>query len=409
MRCPVRLFDVPNTEPAVPALVPVADWSRIHIHLDGKPLLLREDKTLYGKRTLDMRRGLLVSAWTHRTAADITVAGREILLLSLGDRAIGMQLQRLTIDRDGVEVCAEANFALAGLGMDPERLEDDLGAWRTEGSVKSVAMTGHAALDLDGEVLGAERPFPLRWVWRWRSVVGQVAEFSRLIAVARADTREEDPARPARNALERNLSLGWRAVLEAHETAWKARWAGRCGIQSAQYDRLELLLFRSGSHPRQHMLEWRSRDPEIAAEWVAEGDNQDEHQDTGSGQHSRHCELHPQARRTEERTEGDRQSPADDHHEPDDVRNGGLCSEQSLLSRVPYPLNRLKQKRMQVAISLAGWMKCECHLVQFVEVDRVLIDHASFRLCRPFNTHNASGILEDRVPDRRLFGICKTG
>jgi trehalose/maltose hydrolase-like predicted phosphorylase len=223
-RCYVAgLFDVPNTEPAVPALVPVADWSRIHVHLDGKPLLLREDKTLYGKRTLDMRRGLLVSAWTHRTAADITVAGREILLLSLADRAIGMQLQRLTIDQDGVEVCAEANFALAGLGMDPERLEDDLGAWRTEGP-KSVAMTGHAALQLGGEVLGAERPFPLRWVWRWRSVGGQVAEFSRLVAVARADTREEDPARPARNALERNVTLGWRAVLEAHRIAWEARW-----------------------------------------------------------------------------------------------------------------------------------------------------------------------------------------
>jgi trehalose/maltose hydrolase-like predicted phosphorylase len=224
-RCYVAgLFDVPNTEPPVPALVPVADWSRIHVHLDGKPLLLREGKTLYGERTLDMRRGLLVSAWTHRTAADITIAGREILLLSLADRAIGMQLQRLTIDRGGVEVCAEANFALAGLGMDPERLEDDLGAWRTEGTAKGVAMTGHAALRLDGEVLGAERPFPLRWVWRWRSVAGQVAEFGRLIAVARADTREEDPARPARNALERNLSLGWRAVLEAHETAWEARW-----------------------------------------------------------------------------------------------------------------------------------------------------------------------------------------
>src|SRR5262249_44366078 len=84
---------------------------------------------------------------------------------------------------------------------------------------------------------------------------------------------------------------------------------------------LELLLFRRGSHPRQHMLEWRSRDPEIAAEWVAEGDNQDEHQDAGSGQHSRHCELHPQARRTEERTEGDRQSSAGDHHEPRTLPN----------------------------------------------------------------------------------------
>jgi hypothetical protein len=46
-------------------------------------------------------------------------------------------------------------------------------------------------------------------------------------------------------------------------------------------------------------------------------------------------------------------------------------------------LNRLKQKRMQVANSLAGRMKSERHLVQSVEVDRVLIDHASFRLMAP--------------------------
>jgi trehalose/maltose hydrolase-like predicted phosphorylase len=224
-RCYVAgLFDIPNTEPPVPALVPVADWSRIQVYLDGKPLVLREGKTLLGMRTLDMRRGLLASAWTHCTPAGITVAGREILLLSLADRAIGLQLQRVTIDRGGVEVRAEANFALAGLGMDPELLEDDLGAWRTEGTAKGVAMTGHAVLRLDGEALGAERPFPLRWVWHWRSVAGQVAEFGRLIAVVRADTREQDPAPAARQALARNTSLGWRAVLAAHEAAWETRW-----------------------------------------------------------------------------------------------------------------------------------------------------------------------------------------
>ena len=40
-RCYVAgLFDRPNTEPSVPALVPVADWSRVRIVLDGKPQLL---------------------------------------------------------------------------------------------------------------------------------------------------------------------------------------------------------------------------------------------------------------------------------------------------------------------------------------------------------------------------------
>jgi len=77
-RCYVAgLFDVPNTEPPVPALVPVADWSRVRILLDGKPLLAREGEVLHGTRKLDMRRGLLLSSWTHRTPSGITATGRE--------------------------------------------------------------------------------------------------------------------------------------------------------------------------------------------------------------------------------------------------------------------------------------------------------------------------------------------
>ena len=68
------LFDVPNTEPPVPALVPVADWSRVRILLDGEPLLAREGEIVVGTRRLDLRRGLLLSAWTHRTLAGTTIA-----------------------------------------------------------------------------------------------------------------------------------------------------------------------------------------------------------------------------------------------------------------------------------------------------------------------------------------------
>src|SRR5271154_4963140 len=71
-RCYVAgLFEIPNTEPPVPALVPVADWSRITIALDGRQLLAREGEMLLGERTLDMRRGMLISAWTHRTPAGV--------------------------------------------------------------------------------------------------------------------------------------------------------------------------------------------------------------------------------------------------------------------------------------------------------------------------------------------------
>jgi hypothetical protein len=39
------LFDVPDTESPVPALVSVADWSRVRILLDGGPLLAREGRS----------------------------------------------------------------------------------------------------------------------------------------------------------------------------------------------------------------------------------------------------------------------------------------------------------------------------------------------------------------------------
>jgi Glycosyl hydrolase family 65, N-terminal domain len=176
-RCYVAgLFDVPNTEPPVPALVPVADWSRVRIVLDGEPLLAREGEVLLGTRKLDMRRGLLLSAWTHRTPTGITAIGHELRLLSLSDRAAGLQLLRLSLDREGVDVRIEASFAMAGLGMEPMRLEQDLGAWRTEGTGKGVAMAGAARLRLNRETLAPSRPFPLRWEWRWRSVAGQVAD-----------------------------------------------------------------------------------------------------------------------------------------------------------------------------------------------------------------------------------------
>jgi trehalose/maltose hydrolase-like predicted phosphorylase len=224
-RCYVAgLFDVPDIEPPVPALVPVADWSRARILLDGEPLLAREGEVLAGTRKLDLRHGLLLSAWKHRTPAGICIEGRELRLLSLADRAAGLQLLRLILDRDGVDVRLEACFAMAGLGMEPVRLEQDLGAWRMEGTGKGVAMTSAATLRLDCEPLASDRPFSLRWVWRWRSKAGQLADFDRLVAVARADTPEDDPAPRASAALARSRALGWRAVLGAHEVAWNARW-----------------------------------------------------------------------------------------------------------------------------------------------------------------------------------------
>jgi hypothetical protein len=72
-----------------------------------------------------VRRGILLSELIRRTST-------ELRLVSLADGAVGLQL--FSLDRDGIDARLEASFSMAGLSMEPLRLEPDLGAWRTEGS-----------------------------------------------------------------------------------------------------------------------------------------------------------------------------------------------------------------------------------------------------------------------------------
>src|SRR5262252_3967110 len=224
-RCYVAgLFDRPNTVPPVPALVPVADWSRVGLVLDDCPQLLLDGEFLSSVRQLDMRRGILLSDLSYRAHAGITISSGELRLVSLADRAVALQLLRFSLDRDGIEATLEANFAMAGIGMEPLQLDRDVCAWRTEGSGKAVAMAGSVTLRADGRLLVPERSFSLRWIWRWRSVAGQVLELDRLVTVARSDSLADDPAPVAADALARSRALGWRGVLTAHEIAWQQHW-----------------------------------------------------------------------------------------------------------------------------------------------------------------------------------------
>jgi trehalose/maltose hydrolase-like predicted phosphorylase len=219
------LFDVPNTDPAVPALVPLADWSRILVTLNGEPLLARRGQVRLHSRTLDLKRGVLLASWAHRAPSGITGSGQSLCLLSQADRAVGLQLIRAEVTHDDVDVYVDANFEMAGLGMDPKRVEQDLGVWRTESTGKSVAMTGAATLRLDGKVSVPDRSFPLRWIWRWRSKAGQLVELERFVTIARSDTPDDGLIERASGALNRVQALGWRAVLAEHQNAWEKRWA----------------------------------------------------------------------------------------------------------------------------------------------------------------------------------------
>jgi hypothetical protein len=81
---------------------------------------------LSGLRTLDLRRGLLISELSYRTRAGIAITGNELRLVSQADRAVGLQLLRFSLDRDDIDIRLEASFGMAGLGMEPLRLEPDI-------------------------------------------------------------------------------------------------------------------------------------------------------------------------------------------------------------------------------------------------------------------------------------------
>jgi len=127
-------------------------------------------------------------------------------------------------DEAAHEVSLEARFGQMGGGLDADRLEQDLGVWRTEQSGKSLAMACSAALQLNGAELPARAPSPFHWSWHWTSEAGLAASFQRMIAVVRADDPAGDPSREALNALDRAKRGGWRDVLAQHEAAWAERW-----------------------------------------------------------------------------------------------------------------------------------------------------------------------------------------
>ncbi len=224
-RCLVAgLFDTPDTLPAVPALQPVPDWSRLRITLDGLPLWLATGDLLDHRRRLDLRRAVLTGEWRHLHPSGAVATLRHTRALSLADRAVALQHLAFSLDRDGIAVRLTAPLDIAGLDLVIDTLAPDAIGWRTATPGHRAAIAGAARLLRAGvEVAPAPAP-PLQWTWCWRSIAGETIEFERIAGVARVEGARPDPLPVARAARDRAARLGWRASLAAHEAAWARRW-----------------------------------------------------------------------------------------------------------------------------------------------------------------------------------------
>jgi trehalose/maltose hydrolase-like predicted phosphorylase len=218
------LFDTSGSDLASPGLVPAADWLQVSILLPGGPLVHHPGDVSSHLMALDVKRGVLLAECRQLKAPGVAVRLRTLRLVSLSERAFGLQLMQLDVESGEVEVTLEASFAGVDLGLLAERIDQDLGVWRTQRSGKAVAMATASSLQIDGHDLPATALGPLKWSWSWTSRPGQVVCLERSVAVLRSDIEGLDPGSAARDKLGVARQLGWRGVVAEHETAWASRW-----------------------------------------------------------------------------------------------------------------------------------------------------------------------------------------
>ena len=218
------LFDTPATEHALSGLVPADDWLHVRILLPNGPMGHHPGDVSSHRRTLDMRRGALLSEWRQSNMPAVAMRLRVLRLVSQADRAIGLQLIQLEIEDGDVEVTLQAAIGGVDFGLVPERLEQDLGVWRTSCSGKELALAAASSLQIDGREVAPTTIGQFKRSWAWKSRPGQVVCFERIVAFTRKDTQGADAGSEARDKLDVARHLGWRGLVAAHEAAWANRW-----------------------------------------------------------------------------------------------------------------------------------------------------------------------------------------
>ncbi len=218
------LFDALGAEQPLPGLVPAADWLRIQVSPAGGPLSPHPDNMSFHSRTLDLRRGVLLTECLLARDPGVAIRWRVLRLVSLDDRAVGVQLIRIGVEAGETEVTFEASFDGLAFGLVTEQLDQDLGVWRTNASGKRLAMAAAVSLRVDGELLVANALGPFKQAWTWTMHPGQVGWFERTVAIVRSDTSDRDSGSDARDILGVARALGWRDVLTRHKAAWIDRW-----------------------------------------------------------------------------------------------------------------------------------------------------------------------------------------
>ncbi len=218
------LFDKSDAAGDTTRLIPAPGWFAFHIRLPTGPLVHHPGDLSSHLTILDEKRGVLLTDLRHARSPDIALRLRTLRLLSLSERAIGLQLIEIDIENGEIDLSFEASLEGLEDGLVCERLAADLGVWHTAHSGKRVAMASAVSLRIDGEDHPPAMSGAAGWSWTWRCRPGQTIRFERIVATIRSDRHGPDPAAEALRRLGAASHLGARRVLADHQWAWAARW-----------------------------------------------------------------------------------------------------------------------------------------------------------------------------------------
>jgi len=216
------LFDTAPGEVPLPHLVPGPDWLRLQLLVEGEPLAIEAGQTLAHRRTLDLRRGVLLGDWRQRDGAGHVVELRTLRFVSLAKRMLAVQVAWIALERPA-QLALEAWLEPPADGLSLVRASPALTIWRTAHGAKHLAVASAMALRLNQRAIRPSVDADGRHRWHWNAAPEQPAIFTRLVAFARSDA-EDDGAIALRTALHAARRATPPRLLEAHTRAWAERW-----------------------------------------------------------------------------------------------------------------------------------------------------------------------------------------
>ena len=213
------LYDIADGAYAIPALAPAPDWLAFGVWVNGESISHEAGETLSFRRTLDMRRGLMLTDWLQRPATGQGVHLRTVRLASQDKRAVAYQLARLAVDEPSVVVLDECLGPPHAVWM-PEASQGRLRTWRTARTSRSAALASSSCWTT---------PSPVRTPaegtrWGWVGLPGNAATFHRIVSFSHESSVGADPKGEVAALVSQVRRRGLPALFRAHVGRWQERW-----------------------------------------------------------------------------------------------------------------------------------------------------------------------------------------